>query len=250
MTARIAIPVPSSDPEYNTRSLAPYIQSLQSAGLEVSVIPLTERPDRVARLLAAVQGVLLPGSRFDADPQRYGEQPIPACNPPDPARTAVDEFLLQDAFNLRKPILAICQGMQNLNVWRNGALIQDLPTQGYTQVNHAPGRTITEAHAIEIAPGSHLADLIPAGLQLVNSSHHQAVRSPGGNLRITAVSPADGIIEAVELNSTDHFVVGVQWHPERTYSLSPLSRSLFSALARATRAWREIAGESQPLAAS
>jgi putative glutamine amidotransferase len=239
MNARIAIPVPSSDPEYNARSLAPYIQSLQSAGLEVSIIPLTERPDRVARLLSAVQGILLPGSRFDADPQRYGEQPIPACNPSDPARTAVDELLLQDAFNLRKPIFAICQGMQNLNVWRNGSLIQDLPTQGYTKVNHAPGRAVAEAHLIEIAPGSRLADLVPPGPQLVNSSHHQAVHAPGDNLRVAAVSPADGVIEAVELNSSSHFVIGVQWHPERTYSFSPLSRSLFSALARAAEAWRK-----------
>jgi putative glutamine amidotransferase len=252
MNTRIAIPVPSSDSDYSSRALPPYIQSLQSTGLQVSVIPLTERPDRIARLLAGVQGVLLPGSRFDADPQRYGEQPISACNPPDPARTAVDELLLQDAFNLRKPILAICQGMQNLNVWRNGSLIQDLPSQCSTFVNHAPGRDVAEAHAVEIAPGSRLSRLEPFSPQFVNSSHHQAVRTPGDNLRVTAVSPVDAVIEAVELNSDDHFVIGVQWHPERTYFLSALSRSLFSALARAVRAWCEAGAgaESQPLTAS
>ena len=216
MTIRIAIPEPTStDAEYNARSLPPYIAALKSSGATPVVVPLHERQDRVARLLAAAQGVLLPGSKFDVDPERYGEQRIPECGPPDPARTAVDELLLQDAFNLRKPILAICQGIQTMNVWLNGTLIQDLEKVIDTPVNHRPGREVANAHAVHVAANSRLAAMaLESQVCEVNSSHHQALHRIGDNLRVTAVCPVDNVIEAVELESADHFVVGVQWHPE------------------------------------
>jgi putative glutamine amidotransferase len=246
MTAHIAIPEPTSqDSSYNQRSLPQYIQAIQSAGALATVVPLHERQERVARLLANVQGILLPGSGFDLDPQAYGEARTPACNDPDPDRAAVDELLLQDAFNLRKPILAICYGVQALNVWRNGSLIQDLAEAGKTQVNHRPGREVLEAHPVSIMPSSRLAALPREGGETVqvNSSHHQALCSPGDNLRVTAVCPTDGVIEGVELDSPDHFVVGVQWHPERTYTTSPFSRSIFSAFIRAASQWQARAIE-------
>jgi putative glutamine amidotransferase len=240
MTIRIAIPEPTSnDAAYNARSLPSYLAALQSVGAVPVVIPLHERQDRVARLLAGTQGVLLPGSGFDVDPERYGERRIPACDPADAGRTAVDELLLQDAFNLHKPILAICHGAQTLNVWRNGTLIQDLETVLATRVNHQPGRDVVNAHPIRIAAGSRVAEAARGVLvEVCNSSHHQAVGRVGDNLRVTAVSPEDGVIEALELDSPDHFVVGVQWHPERTYTVSPLSRALFAAFAVAVEAWR------------
>lgn len=237
---RIAIPEPiSTDPAYNSRSLPQYIQALHSAGAIPTVIPLTERPDRIARLLASVQGVLLPGSPADIDPQTYGQPRIPACSAPDPARAAVDELLLQDAFNLNKPLLSICYGVQSLNVWRGGSLIQDLPSEGKTAVNHAPGRTIDEAHSVHIEPGSRLAALSGTQLLNVNSSHHQALKTPGDNLRVAALSPDDGVIEAVELDSPHHFVLGIQWHPERTLTTSALSRAIFSSFVQAAAAWSE-----------
>lgn len=237
MSVRIAIPEPTgSDPAYNQRSLPPYLLALRAAGATPIVLPLHERQDRVARLLAGVQGILLPGSRFDVDPQRYGEEPEPECSEPDPARTAVDELLLQEGFNLHKPILAICHGAQTLNVWCNGSLIQDLKTS----VNHRPGREVAEAHPVRIRPGSLLSTLVLPGElaePLVNSSHHQAIRVPGDNLVVTAISPEDGVIEAVELESIDHFVLAVQWHPERTYTQSAFSRAIFAAFVEAAAAW-------------
>jgi len=249
MAVRIAIPEPtSSDTEYNQRTLPQYIEALKAAGAEAVVVPLSEPQERVAKLLASVQGVLLPGSKFDADPQRYGEARDPECAEADPARTAADELMLQDAFNLRKPILAICAGTQNLNVWRGGALVQDLKTS----VNHQPGREVVKAHPLEIAKGSRLNGILPAteaddtkeGGVAVNSSHHQAVRTLGDNLRVSAVSPGDGVIEAVELDAADHFVVGVQWHPERTCAQSGFSRAIFSAFVHAAAEWQppEIEG--------
>lgn len=238
MCVHIAIPEPTgSDPEYNQRSLPPYLAALRSAGATPILVPLHERQDRVARLLSGVQGILLPGSRYDIDPQRYGEDPIPECGEPDPARTAVDELLLQDAFSLYKPILAICHGTQSLNVWLNGSLHQDLKTE----MNHRPGREVVEAHPVRVAPGSRLSCLIPREAEsdpLVNSSHHQAIRLPGDGLVVSAVSSGDGVIEAVELESREHFVLGVQWHPERTYTQSAFSRAIFAAFVEAATVWQ------------
>ena len=248
MCILVAIPEPTgADSAYNQRSLPPYLAALRSAGATPIIVPLHERPDRVARLLAGVQGMLLPGSRFDVDPQRYGEAPAPECSESDPARTAVDELLLQDAFNLHKPILATCHGVQNLNVWLNGTLIQDLKTT----VNHRPGRDVAEAHPVRIAPGSRLAGLVPRGLAadpLVNSSHHQAIRIPGDGLLVSAISPSDGVVESVELDSREHFVLGVQWHPERTYTESAFSRAVFAAFVQAAAVWepRQIEESTAP----
>lgn len=245
MGIRIAIPEPtSSDAAYNQRSLPQYVAALEAAGATAVIVPLLESQDEVAKCIAETQGVLLPGSGFDVDPERYGEARQAECGPADAARTAVDELLLQDAFNLRKPILAICHGVQTLNVWRNGTLIQDLKTS----VNHRPGREIVEAHPVRIAEGSRLSLILPenTGPEVqVNSSHHQALREPGDRLLVTAVSPKDGVIEAVELDAADHFVVGVQWHPERTYTESAASRAIFAEFIKTATGWKtpSVAGQ-------
>ena len=234
---RIAIPEPTgSDAEYNGRSLPPYLEALRAVGAEPIVISLAEPQQRVAALLSGVEGILLPGSRYDVDPQRYGEARQPECGEADPARTAVDELFLQEAFNLHKPVLAICHGAQTLNVWRNGTLIQDLRTA----VNHRPGRSVAEAHPIQIASDSRLSRILPpssASDPQVNSSHHQAIREPGDNLRAVAISPKDGVVEAVELDAPDHFVLGVQWHPERTFAESEFSRAIFLSFVDAAQTW-------------
>jgi putative glutamine amidotransferase len=238
MSVHIAIPEPTStDPAYNQRSLPPYLAALHSVGATPILVPLHERQDRIERLLRGVQGILLPGSGYDVDPQRYGEAAIPECGPVDAARTSVDELMLQDAFSLQKPVLAICHGAQTLNVWRGGSLIQDLKTP----VNHSPGRSVFDAHPVRISPSSRLASLLAPDENAeaqVNSSHHQAVKTPGESLVISAVSPSDGVIEAVELESRSHFVVGIQWHPERTYTHSALSRAIFAAFVQAASAWQ------------
>jgi len=258
MSVHIAIPEPTSprfvedSQAYNLRSLPQYLHALYSAGATPIPIPLHETPQRVAKILSTCHGILLPGSPADIDPQKYGESPIPQCERPDADRAGVDELLIQDAFNLHKPILAICQGTQALNVWCGGTLIQDIPTQIGTAVNHSPGRTITEAHPIQITPNTRLAAIqrhchpeqsegsaLP-GLSVdeyVNSSHHQAIRIPGDNLVISARSPQDNIVEAVELASTEHFVIAVQWHPERSYDQSALSRAIFAAFVHASESW-------------
>lgn len=246
MTVRIAIPEPTStDAEYNSRSLPPYLAALQSVGASPVIIPLHENQDRVAKLLATTNGVLLPGSRFDVDPERFAEKRLEQCGPADPNRTSVDELLLQDAFNLRKPVLAICHGLQTLNVWLGGTLIQDLETQVGAQVNHSPGRAVVEAHPVRIERDSQLGGLAAKTgsiiEEFVNSSHHQAVARIGDRLKVIATSAEDNVVEAVELDSSDHFAIGVQWHPERTFAEKALSRALFTAFARAAESWKPTA---------
>jgi putative glutamine amidotransferase len=240
MHPRIAIPVPSSDQEYSGRSLPAYISALEAAGASAVVVDLNQAQEQVSKLLAGVQGILLPGSKYDVDPERYNEARLPECGESDNARTVTDELLLDDAFNHKKPVLAICHGAQTLNVWRRGSLFQDLETQLRTEVNHRPRRTVVEAHTVKVTPGSRLAALLPVGgLEThVNSSHHQAVRIVGDNLRVTAVSPEDGVVEAVELDSPEHFVLAVQWHPERTLAECAASRLIFKAFVEAAVAWR------------
>jgi putative glutamine amidotransferase len=263
MQIHIAIPEPTSpqavedSAAYNQRSLPQYLHAIISAGAIPIPIPLHESPQRVAKILSTCQGICLPGSGADIDPQKYGESSIPECAPPDPARSAVDELLIQDAFNLHKPILGICYGTQALNVWCNGTLYQDLATQTGTPIDHAPGRTVLEAHPIQVTPNTRLAALLPkigdrhlersegsAFIQshhlpeYVNSSHHQAIHTPGDNLIVSAISPQDKVIEAVELASSQHFVLAVQWHPERTYDSSQLSRNIFHAFITAAQAWQ------------
>lgn len=266
----IAIPEPTSPQHvqdstaYNLRALPQYLHALHSAGATPIPIPLHESPQRVAKILSTCHGILLPGSPADIDPQKYAEPRNPHSADPDPLRAAVDELLIQDAFNLHKPILAICQGTQALNVWCGGTLYQDLPTQVGVTVNHAPDRTILEAHPVEITPNTRLASLVPqsptaeqalafraphhtngSAIQLreepghlyVNSSHHQAIRRPGDNLIVAAISPQDKVVEAVELASPDHWVIAVQWHPERTYNQSAFSRALFHAFVQAAQQW-------------
>jgi putative glutamine amidotransferase len=231
---RIAIPEPTShDIAYNERSWKQYAQSVEAAGGEVVKIPLSAPPAEVAQLASLCQAVLLPGSGADVNPEKYGQTPVPECAPPDPAREAVDELLMQDAANLHKPLFGICYGFQSWNVWRGGTLIQDLKTI----VNHKPGREVREAHRVSVAENSRIAEITGAAELVVNSSHHQALDNPGDGLTITARSIEDGVIEAVE-GTGEQFVVAVQWHPERIFDSDPASRALFKAFVEAAAQWQ------------
>ena len=252
---RIAIPVPTaSDPDYNQRSWPQYAKAVARSGGEPVAIPLDDPPAATAKLIASCQGVLLPGSGADVNPQKFNQPTDPNAAPPDAARENVDELLLQDAHNLRKPILAICFGTQMLNVWRGGSLIQHLPEQ---PVNHRQ-RGVAEAHEADIPPDTllahivgeqpsdpeHLPGSVPAPQETItmpiNSSHHQAIGTPGDALRVSARSHEDGVIEAVEGTSEGPggpFIVGVQWHPERTFDSSSASRALFARFVAEAAAW-------------
>ena len=231
---RIAIPEPTShDIPYNERSWPQYAEAVAASGGEPVKIPLAAAPSEVARLASSCEGVLLPGSGADVNPEKYGQAPIPECAPADPAREAVDELLMQDAANLHKPLFGICYGFQSWNVWRGGTLIQDLKTG----VNHKPGREVREAHQVAVAEGSRIAEITGLTELTVNSSHHQALGQPGDELAITARSTEDGVVEAIE-GTGDQFLIAVQWHPERTFGSDASSRALFQAFVDAASDWQ------------
>ena len=249
MRPRIAIPVPHSEREYAQRALVQYEEAVRQAGGEPIVIPLEQSNQEIAQAAKRCDGILLPGSKADIDPEKYdaaGRDPHTA--PADPARDNADELLLQDAFNMRKPILGICYGLQALNVWRTGTLVQHLQSQ----INHAAGREVARAHTVTIEHGSRLAGIVAPVKELaaglcsdgqnddprkkislsVNSSHHQAAGVVGDGLKVVARAE-DGTIEGLEGAAPDHFVVAVQWHPERSFTDDEPSRAIFQAFIQA-----------------
>ena len=236
MAPRIAIPVPhSGDSDYAARSLPQYERAVEIAGGEPVRIPLNQSPAQIMKLLGRCDAVLLPGSKADVDPVKYKAQRSPQTAAADSGRDAVDWILLDDAYNARKPILGICYGLQSLNVYRGGTLIQHIESP----IKHTAGRTVAVAHTVEVEPGSKLAEIIDRIEVPVNSSHHQAADGVGQGLRVVARSPLDGIIEGLEGTSHDHFVLAVQWHPERSVEDDDASLAVFTALVEAARARAE-----------
>lgn len=236
MKPRIAIPEPtSSNPEYNQRSLPQYVKAVEAEGGEAVVIPAGASPHEIAKLVTNCEGVLLPGSPADVDPQKFGADRNPHTAPADPGRDNLDELLLQDAHNLHKPVLGICYGLQSLNVWRTGSLVQHIEN---TRINHEAGRKVEFAHDVDVTPGSKLSAILGAKHVRVNSSHHQSAEHAGDGLRAVAKCPEDGIIEALEGTSQDHFVLAVQWHPERTFEADEPSKAIFREFVKAAREWK------------
>ncbi len=246
MRPRIAIPIPhSGDPEYAGRALPQYEQAIETAGGEPVRIPLDQTPTELKPLIAGCTAVVLPGSPADVDPGKYAAAPDPKTAAADPRRDEVDELLLQDAYNLRKPVLAICYGLQLLNVYRKGSLVQHIEST----VNHEAGRKVAVAHTVEVTPGSRLAGVArETGAELsklpVNSSHHQSAEAVGDGLRVVARCCEDGVVEALEGTAPDHFVLAVQWHPERSVNEDAPSRAIFSALVKAAQEWQRERGVS------
>jgi putative glutamine amidotransferase len=246
MRPRIAIPVPhSGDADYAARSLPQYERAVAMAGGDPIRIPLDQAPSELMKLIKRCDGVLLPGSRADVDPAKYRQTRDPRTADADTQRDMVDELLLHDAYSMRKPVLGICYGLQILNVYRTGSLLQHIESP----INHEAGRKVPVAHNVEVSPDSTLANVVREGNgdlnQLpVNSSHHQSAGAVGDGLRVVARCPEDGIVEALEGTATDHFVLAVQWHPERSVDDDASSRAIFAALVRAAQTrHKELVGD-------
>jgi putative glutamine amidotransferase len=237
---RIAIPEPCSyDLEYSGRALPAYLRAVEAAGGEPVVVPLRSSPEEIARLITSCAAILLPGSKADVDPQKFNAETHAETAPADPLRDAADELLLQDAYNLRKPVFGICYGLQSLNVWRTGSLIQHIESS----VNHSAGAKTEVAHKVTVVADSLLAKEILCGEELlavpVNSSHHQSAAVVGDGLRAVAHCAEDGIIEAIEGTMPVHYVLAVQWHPERNFDRDDVSSKLFQAFVDSAHEWNE-----------
>jgi putative glutamine amidotransferase len=255
---RIAIPMPhSGNQEYAERAMPQYEHAVEMAGGKPVRVPLDRTPAEVMKIVERCDGVLLPGSSADVDPAKFGAERSLRTAAADRRRDTVDELLLQDAYNMRKPVLGICYGLQSLNVYRSGSLVQHipdfLPEELRTRVNHDAGKKVAVAHSVQVENDSKLADIVIRGewsgssnptksdmlILLVNSSHHQSAEGIGDGLYVAARCVEDGIIEALEGTAPNHFVLAVQWHPERSVGEDKASRAIFRALVNAAELRRK-----------
>lgn len=210
-----------------------YSEAVEAAGgvpLHLSLIP---RREYIESALDQLDGVLLPGSDSDVDPLLYGREPHPQLGFVHPLKDATDLLVLEEIERRSLPLLAICFGMQVLNVSRGGTLIQDIRTEMPEAIKHQQGAPRDRrSHRVRFLESSRLALLAGSESALVNSHHHQALETVGRELAATAWT-ADGLIEAVEDVRAEHFVSGVQWHPEIGWQEDDFAQSIFKSFVRA-----------------
>ncbi len=212
---------------------AQYLEGLRRAGA-LAVIA-GGGPDDAEALVARVDGLMLIGGA-DVDPARYGEDPHPTVYGLDPARDAYELALVEASMRLGVPLLAICRGIQVLNVACGGTLWQHLPDRGGLPHGAPPDDPVGARHDVRIEPGSRLHVLAGGVNTLAGcpSVHHQASRQVGEGLVVTAQSE-DGVIEALETPPDGPWCVGIQWHPERTAPVDPAQQALFDGFAAVCR---------------
>ena len=217
---------------------AAYTRALESAGLVPLVLPPLADPAASAAIVGALAGLVLTGGE-DVARDRYGSAPHPALGPVHPARDDTELALAGAARAAALPTLAICRGLQLLNVALGGTLVQDLPAERPGPVAHAQeGARTTRSHEVGVRRGSRLAAALGAERLAVNSMHHQAVGDLAAALRATGHAP-DGVIEGAESADPAWWAVAVQWHPEElTEGAEPWDRALFAAFARAVSGQR------------
>lgn len=221
---------------YLSRFYSEAVEAMDAVPVHISLIP---HKDYIATLMCELDGILLPGSDSDVDPASYGREPHARLGTVQPLKDATDMLVLAEVERSRIPLLAICFGMQVLNVARGGTLIQDIGAQVPEAVKHQQGAPRERrSHRVRLLEGSLLATLCetPAST-MVNSHHHQAIETIGSNLLATAWT-ADGLVEALEDPREDRFAVGVQWHPELGWREDELSQALFKRFVAAAQAYR------------
>jgi putative glutamine amidotransferase len=212
-----------------------YVRSIEGAGLIPFIVPPLLSPADALQLLENAGGLLLTGGE-DVDPARYGATPHPATAEPNVLRDVTELALLAAAKTLNRPVLAICRGVQLLNVAFGGTLVQDLPSERPSAINHDESEERAErSHAVALTEGSLVAAATGAQVMMVNSYHHQAADRIGDGLRISATAP-DGVIEGLEVIDPSWWVLGVQWHPEDlTTDAQTWDRGIFRAFAEQVR---------------
>lgn len=220
--------------EYETRRFylgRDYSEAVQAFGgipFHISLIP---DQDYISEALRTLDGILLPGSNTDVDPFFYGEEPHPKLGRVIAEKDQTDLLVLAEAEKLNLPVLAICFGMQILNVFRGGTLYQDIESQIKIPLKHEQGSPVgRNSHSLRIEEDSRIMRLITKGNVLlparVNSSHHQAVKTVGENLKPTAWAK-DEVIECIEDTREGRYNLGVQWHPEVSWKTDLISKNIF-----------------------
>lgn len=218
---------------------AAYLLAIQEAGGIPLILSPQHDDEAVTQLLGSAQGLVLTGGG-DIDPARYGEARHEKTDGVSPERDGLEARAVEFALEERMPTLAICRGLQVLNVALGGSLYQDIPSELTTDINHAqtsgesPRARSEVTHGVAVEEGCRLAGLVGSGAIEVNSMHHQAVKRIAEGLRPVAWAP-DGIVEGLELVDGDRFLVAVQWHPEELVGEHEHARRLFAGMVEEAR---------------
>ena len=200
---------------------------LHSGGAPV-LVPVAQDQITLGTLLKHLDGLILSGGP-DINPRRYNEQPLKGLGEIDDELDRMELTIAREAHRLDLPLLAVCRGIQTLNVTLGGSLYQDIGLQVEGGINHnQKAAKSVNTHSVTILDGTRLAGILRKKKIWTNGKHHQAVKEPAKGLVISAVA-ADGVVEAVE-DPSKRFVVGVQWHPEGTWKEDVNSKRLFKAL--------------------
>jgi putative glutamine amidotransferase len=211
-------------PYRHERKLQAYVDALRAGGMEPVPAFVGE-----AVSFDGASGLMLMGGS-DVNPKLYGEQARAETDQPDDERDEAELRLIDEALRNNMPILAICRGIQILNVYHGGTLIQHLtPAEPHDVETEDKG---AHAHEVAVEPGTHLARIAPDARLPVNSRHHQAVSRLGRALQVSARAAGDGVIEGLE-RADRSFVVAVQWHPEDQVARDEAQLNLFRAFAEA-----------------
>ncbi len=216
-----------------------YLRAVERAGGDPVLLSLAHPAGELGRMAKDLDAFVLTGSPADVDPALFHATRHSVTGEADADRERTDFTLIEHALSSAKPLLAICYGIQSLNVFLGGSLVQDIPSEiphalGHEVEDGLPGEVqpIEVFHAAQFEPG-RVRDLAGSQHAQVNSSHHQSVLEPGRNLRVTGRA-ADGVVEAVEWTGDSNWIVGVQWHPERLPE-DALAQALFRELVTAAR---------------
>ena len=209
-----------------------YSEAVEAAGGVPLHLSLIADKDYISSALDGLDGILLPGSDSDVDPRYFDEEPHPALGAVVPEKDETEFLVIAEAERRNLPVLAICYGMQALNVARGGSLIQDIASLHDGPHKHQQGLPLDRlSHSITVERQSLLArfqSVRSKSAELrVNSHHHQAVNEIGRDLMVAARAK-DGIVECIQDTRGDRSVLGVQWHPEIAWQRDPLSADIFN----------------------
>ena len=215
-----------------------YVHALREQGAIPWLVPLIPEDEPTLRAIyERLDGLFLTGG-VDVDPANYGEAKASYCGSTDPDRDAVELLFLKWSMQDRKPVLAVCRGIQALNVACGGTLYQDLASQVPEALKHDHFPTAAEPnvrdriiHDVSVARDTRLGRILGSERVPVNSMHHQAIKTLGRGLIPSAVAP-DGLIEGVE-GQNGQYLIAVQWHPEELAAKDAAQRRLFTSFLEA-----------------